>query len=191
MEPESILSEVARVLRDVGIPYHLGGSFASAYHGIARATMDADIVVDLHAHQVDVLVDRLGSMYYADEASILEAVRRRASVNLLHLPTMFKIDLFMLRDRGWDRTALARAETVQLRSDDPTNIAISTAEDVILAKLEWYRKGGGVSDRQWRDVLGVIQVQSNRLDFEYLERAATEIGVADLLHRAREHAMGA
>ena len=70
-------------------------------------------------------------------------------------------------------------------ANDPERKAyVTTAEDIVLAKLEWYRLGGGVSDRQWRDILGVLKVQAGRLDLDYLQEWAVELGVADLLQRA-------
>ncbi len=63
-------------------------------------------------------------------------------------------------------------------------VSVASAEDTLLAKLEWYRMGGEVSERQWRDVLGALKVQAGALDLEYLHRWASELGVDDLLERA-------
>jgi hypothetical protein len=61
---------------------------------------------------------------------------------------------------------------------------LATAEDVVLGKLEWYRLGNEISERQWRDAIGVLQVQKGTLDREYLEHWARELGLGDLLARA-------
>ena len=67
-------------------------------------------------------------------------------------------------------------------------MSIATAEDIILAKLEWYRLGNEVSERQWNDVLGLLRLQGAALDLAYLRSSAADLGIADLLDRARREA---
>jgi len=93
-------------------------------------------------------------------------------------------DIFIPKQRPFDRAQLER-RTLQVVATDPERTAyIASAEDTILAKLDWYRQGGQVSERQWRDVLGVLRVQDNTLDMNYLRSQATALGVADLLEQA-------
>lgn len=187
-EPIVVTALVSGVLESLGVPYLICGSMAGAVHGIARATMDVDIVAELRPEHVEPLVERLGDDFYADMLSIQEAVVRRASCNLIHLPTMFKVDLFVPQPRAWNREQIARRERRSLTSAPLPAADVATAEDTVLAKLEWYRKGNEVSDRQWQDILGIIAVQGDRLDRAYLARWARDLGVIDLLKRALEQA---
>lgn len=189
-EQIAVITRVTGVLETLGIPYVIGGSFASAVHGVMRATMDADLVVDLRMDQSAPLAQAMDTDFYADLEMIRDAIRQHSSFNLVHLDTMFKVDLFVARSRDFDRAQLARRQ-LHLLSEEPERRAyVASAEDIVLAKLEWYRLGGEVSDRQWRDVLGVIQVQGDRLDRGYMRRMAAGLGVADLLSRAFEEAGG-
>lgn len=187
-EQIAVTMQVADALDALGVPYAIGGSFASAIHGVMRATMDADLVVDMASSDAGPLVQALAGAFYADAETMREAVRHQSSFNLIHLATMFKVDVFVAKARAFDRSQLARRQLVLL-SEEPERYAyVASAEDTILAKLEWYRLGGGVADRQFRDVLGVIVVQGERLDFDYLRTMAAQLAVSDLLEQALQAA---
>lgn len=177
------LGPVVRVLERLKVPHYLGGSVASSARGIARATLDVDVVADLDLAHVDPMAEALRPGYYLDDGAMREAVRDRSSFNLIHLETIVKIDVFLPKDRDYDRAAMSRATPDTLGEDAPS-FRIASPEDIILSKLEWYRAGGGVSKRQWRDVMGVIAVQGDRLDKQYLRKWAVSLGIDDLLYRA-------
>lgn len=184
-DPIEITLWVAAVLENtLEVPYAIGGSLASAFHGVMRATMDADLVADLQLHHVAPLVAAVGDAFYADETMIRDAVRRRASFNILHLETMFKVDIFVAKPRSFDRAQLSRRQLSQLGPAVEQTAYVISAEDTVLAKLEWYKRGNQVSDRQWRDVLGVLRVQHGQLERAYLRQMAQELDVLDLLERA-------
>ncbi len=183
-EAVNVMMLVVDVFERLQIPYFIGGSMASALHGVARSTLDADMVAEIHLAQVEALVKTLGDDFYADEEMIRDAIRHHGSFNLIHLATMFKVDVFIRKERPFDRVQFQR-RVEQLFAANPEQKAfMTTAEDIILAKLEWYRLGNEISDRQWRDILGVLKVQAGRLDLDYLHLWAQELNVADLLLRA-------
>jgi hypothetical protein len=137
---------------------------------------------------VEPFVASLGNQFYAETATIGAAVANRQSFNVIHLDTMVKVDIFILKGDAFGRSQITRRTARQLSQDDPTAIYVASAEDTVLAKLQWYREGGGVSERQWNDVLGVLKVQGTALDRAYLQEWARELGLTDLLHRALEDA---
>jgi hypothetical protein len=180
------LRPVLEALGRLGVLHYVGGSIASSAHGVARASIDADVVADLRPAHVAPLVAALADAYYLSAERVRDAVLRRASFNTIHLETMLKVDVFVAKDRPFDRRALRRAQEAATAGDDAVRIPVASAEDVILAKLEWYRRGNEASVRQWDDVLGVLAASGPALDRTYLEQGARELGVADLLARAFE-----
>jgi hypothetical protein len=177
---------VVSVLDDLNIRYAIGGSYASSTHGAVRQTQDADIAVEPFPGKERLFALRFpASEYYADEQMIRDAVARRSSFNILHLLTSFKIDIFVQKDRPFDHEFLARRIKARVFGDSEGEFGVVTAEDSVLLKLEWYRIGGEISDKQWGDITAVLKTQGDRLDTAYLDHWATEIGVKDLLDRVR------
>ena len=134
-EPIAVTMMVADALEALGVPYAIGGSFASAVHGVMRATMDADLVADLRMEHAEPLAQALDDAFYADVKMIRDAIRRHGSFNLIHLETMFKVDVFMAKPRAFDRAQLARRQ-LHLLSEDPQCYAyVTSAEDIVLSKF--------------------------------------------------------
>jgi hypothetical protein len=186
----AIVLGVIDLLENLNIRYHLGGSFASAIHGVPRQTMDADMVVDLDAARVATLVDGLKSDFYVDPEVAADAVSRRGSFNAIHLGSGFKVDFFVKGNSDFDELELDRSELYQIVADPPRSVFVKTAEDTVLRKLQWYVDGGGVSDRQWRDVLGVLLTGGDDLDRGYLQTWADRLGLGEVLNRASSEVDG-
>jgi hypothetical protein len=184
-EIQQALDPLLEIFNSLSIPYRIGGSVASSAYGVARATLDIDLVADLHEDQVLLLVAGLRDAYYVDEDRIRDAILRQSSFNIIHLQTMFKLDVFVLKGRPYDQVAFSRARRENLGDEDLSReYYFSSPEDVILNKLDWYRQGGCVSDRQWNDIMGVLKVQGSALDMEYLFRWAEQLTLSDLLQRS-------
>jgi hypothetical protein len=183
-EPLRVTLEVAKALERMMIPYFVGGSLASSAHGVARATLDADIVARLEPGHAGRFAKELGPEFYADVDAIADAAARRSSFNLIHIATAFKVDVFVPPATAYAEVEMERRQSHVIDEGTGERMTFSTAEDTLLAKLLWYRQGNEVSDRQWRDVLGILRVAGNTLDGSYLSLWARELSVADLLDRA-------
>jgi hypothetical protein len=179
------LSPVIVILERLGVRHYLAGSLASSVHGVPRASIDADVVADLRAEHAAPICAALESEYYVPVARVSQAIADRSSFNVIHLETMIKVDVFVAKPRPFDRRALERADLTVFDARAGLRVRTATPEDTVLAKLEWFRRGGEVSERQWTDVLGVLRTSRERLDAEYLRAAAAELGVIDLLQLAQ------
>lgn len=178
-----ILLRVAGVLEEMQIPYLVVGSVASSLQGFSRATADVDIVADLSPENVAPLFAALKDEYYVDDQAMLRAISLRRMFNLIHLDSLIKVDIYVPKDDEFGRQQFQRIRREMLLPGESGAAFISAPEDTILAKLQWYRRGGEVSERQLTDVLGVLKVQHERLDLEYLRDWGGRLGVLDLLER--------
>ena len=176
---------VVGALDRLAIPYMVGGSVASSARGVYRATNDVDIVVRISERDIPLLVSELEREFYADSEMMFEALRHGRPFNLIHYASSSKFDLFPVGDDPYSQMQLDRAgtEDVILAPGATAKCRVASAEDIILAKLVWYRLGGEQSDQQWKDLGGIAAVQGARLDQEYLKKWAAHLGVEDLLKR--------
>jgi predicted nucleotidyltransferase len=180
-DPIVVLDEVVSVLDELQIDYFITGSFASGVRGEFRATNDIDIVCNIKEERIKPLVKKLDKTFFIDEQAVENAFMENHSFNAIHKETILKVDFF---------TKIGPIQKEQLKRAKHENIPgslrtykIATAEDVILSKLVWYRKGDEVSERQWRDINGVYKIQKSKLDIKYLFDSAKKLGVEDLLEK--------
>jgi hypothetical protein len=179
-EPADAASVVAAILDEVAVPYVIGGSVASSFHGEPRATNDLDVLVDLRPDRVPALVRALRPTFEVWEDTVLDAVRRGRSFSAIHVEELWKVDFFVAGRERLDRLQLERGVAVRLAG---RSVRMCSAEDIVLRKLEWNRRSGGVLERQLRDVVGVLKARRDALDLGYLHETARALGLADLLER--------
>jgi hypothetical protein len=178
------LNPVVQAFGQLLIPYYIGGSVASSLYGMARSTMDIDIVADIKEYHVSQLVQLLKDEYYIDQDMIIESIKNASSFNLIHLGTAFKVDIFIYKDEPHQRNAIERKVKDTFDTDQTFKYYFSAPEDIIIAKLQWFEQGKRISERQWLDITGVIKVQADHLDITYLNVWAKKLGIFNLLKKA-------
>lgn len=178
-ELRTTIATVARVLDELGVAWAIGGSFASTVYGEPRGTNNVDIVASLKSEHVDVFVQNLGDDFYADRVSIRQAVMTNDSFNLIDERSFFKVDVFVPPRGPLGEGQLQRRRRYALTAEGP-EVSVLGPEDIVLQKLRWYRLGGGVSERQLRDVRSVVGLTPD-LDLAYLRETARAAGMGELL----------
>ncbi len=184
MEPLELVGLMGRIFDSIDVPWVLGGSMASSIAGEPRSTMDIDMAVRLDLGGGRRFVDLVTPDFYVSLDMIRDAVARRSSFSILQYESMMKVDVFVLGDDLLDRRQMDRRRRVVLMDPPGLAVWVGSIEDQVLRKLRWFRMGHEVSDRQWRDVLGILTVQATAIDLEDVQHVASLLGLDDLLHRA-------
>ena len=183
-EPIEVTLKVTGIFEQLGVSYVIGGSLASTLYGMVRTTQDSDIVAEMRREHIQPFVSALQDEFYIDEEMIADSIQHNSSFNIIHRETMFKVDVFIPHQRPFLQSQFVRAQRQTFAFEKEVSAKFASPEDTILAKLEWYRMGGEVSDRQWRDILGVLKTRAGELDLGYLQKWAADLNIADLLKRA-------
>jgi hypothetical protein len=184
LEDDRVIERLADVLDSLGIRYAIGGSVASALYGTVRFTRDADINVQLLSANADRFYECVKGEFYISEQAMRHALSTHGSFNVIHFETSFKIDLFVQGPGEFERQLLVRSRRVKLTDTAQSEVCVVSPEDIILLKLRWFQETGGTSEHQWSDVLGVLGVQGEGLDYGYLTDWARKLDLSELLNRA-------
>jgi hypothetical protein len=178
------LEHFTNILERLSIAYAIGGSLASSTYGAVRFTEDADITVEPFDKQAEEFFESLQSNYYISKEAMYQALKQRTSLNVIHLESAFKIDVFVSGNSAYERQVMSRRKATKLSGSPHKSFSVVSPEDIVLLKLQWYQAGGLSSQHQWDDVLGVLRVQADALDFEYLRRWAGKLEIDKLLEKA-------
>jgi len=173
-----LLIDCLKRLNRTQIPYMLTGSMVSNYWGIPRTTHDLDFVIQLPPSAVPVIVNAFTPDYYIEESALRAAYRPPYQFNAIDTRSALKVDFWLPKPTSFDEEMLQRRIRVTLFGEPGW---IATAEDVILHKLLWNRITP--SERQLADAAGVMAVQADALDRDYLTRWARELGFSEDLNR--------
>jgi hypothetical protein len=179
--PLELVNDVVQIFDELDIPYALGGSMASALFGEPRSTVDVDIAVRLSTERGRALLDRTRARFYVPEDTARAAIESHSSFNLVDTDAALKVDLFVVGDGLLDRLQMDRRIAVRIPGF-ADSIWVTAPEILVLRKLDWYRNGGSTSDRQWRDVVGILRTTD--VDVASIEAPARQLALDDLLRRA-------
>jgi len=179
--PGGLLRTIVAALEAARIPHMVVGSFASTAHGEPRTTRDLDLVIDPGLDQLNRLVGALDpERFYVDPDVARDALRRRSMFNIIEIDTGWKLDLVIRKARPFSIEEMQRRTVTKILGLD---VPTATAEDTIIAKLEWAKLGA--SDRQLEDVAGILRVRGADLDLDYIEHWVAELELAEPWRRAR------
>ena len=184
--PENIqiLDNVTEILEKLKIKYAIGGSMASSLYGTVRFTEDADITIEPFGASAEKLLQAFGRDYYISAEAMYNALKNHNSFNIIHIESAFKIDIFICKDEDFEKQLFARTNRIKL-SDSPDKLfSVVSPEDIILLKLKWYHDSNCVSEKQWNDILGVLQTQGEKLDTNYLRTWSVKLNIDTLLTKA-------
>lgn len=184
--PIGLALQVGAILDELGVDWVLGGSLASSMFGEPRATVDVDLAISIDPDAFERLLERVRHDFYVPESAARAAGETHGAFNLIDNEHGLKIDVFVLGDALLDRRQVERRLRVDLGEEQA--IWVTAPEDQVLRKLDWYRNTQMTSDRQWRDVIGLLTVQGDSMDRVYLEETARSVGLAELLTRALDEA---
>jgi hypothetical protein len=176
MNQTELLAWLAQHLTAVNIPFMVVGSLCSSYHSEPRFTHDADVVIDPTAPQLEQLLTLLGDEIYVSREAAHEALQKRNQFNIIDFAGGWKVDLIVRKPRPFNVEEFQRRQTVMWHGNP---MPMATAEDVMLAKLEWNKITP--SEKQLSDVLKVAVAQWPRLDQAYLRKWAPTLGVSEQL----------
>ncbi len=176
-EVSGLLGRVAQLLDVAGIPSMVAGSFASTAHGLPRSTQDIDLVIDPpSAATLEALLASMpAAQYYVDADAARDALRRRSMFNVIDLASGWKVDLILRKNRAFSRDEFARRMKMSVLG---VTVFVASPEDTIVAKLEWSKLAAG-SQRQRRDVAGIVATVGSALDRAYIERWVRDLQLAD------------
>lgn len=181
------LRTLVQKLEEAGIPYMVAGSLASSFFGEPRTTNDIDVVIDPTPEQLEDLILSFGEGYYLHADTARQALAARSMFNVIDHQSGLKADFIIRKDRPFSREEFQRRHDCPIGSP-PADVALASAEDVILSKLEWAQLGD--SERQYRDAVSVAVVNQTQLDWPYLENWAVQLGVKVALQKLRSEIAG-
>ncbi|MGB8225820.1 MAG: hypothetical protein WCE45_02980 [Sedimentisphaerales bacterium] len=183
VQQSEVIKRLTDILDELKIGYAIGGSIASSIYGTPRFTQDADITVQPFLSVAERLYEKLKDSFYISKEAMHQAINSHGSFNVIHFETAFKIDIFTANSE-FEKLLLTRSKKNKIEESIDKSFSLVSPEDIILLKLKWHKQSDCVSDRQWSDVQGVLALQKNRLDFDYLKNWAKKLGLDKLLQKA-------
>jgi hypothetical protein len=183
-DPSAIAQLLHPVFEQLNIRYYITGGVAAIAHGEPRTTQDIDLVIEVDSGAIDSFVSALEQAGFYVPAGAVEDVKagRGRILGVTHIEQVFRADIVLNSDTPFDRSKMDRRQLIAIDLAGDALYWVGSPEDIILAKLLWGQRSS--SEKQWRDVLGVLKVQQAALDYGYLSEWAERLELSELLNRA-------
>lgn len=182
-DPIWLARRVAVILESLDISYYVCGSVASSLQGEIRYTQDLDLVIKIEPVKAELLIEAMAGEFYISEVAVEEALSgKTSSFNVIHLETTEKADLFVMGKDEFSQVQMARRRLHV--AGENQSFYLSSPEDTVLHKLIWFGMTGGESQKQWRDILGVLKLQGESLDVDYMGEWGEKLDLVRELNRA-------
>jgi hypothetical protein len=178
--PLELAIQIATILDELNIEYALGGSLASSLVGEPRSTIDVDMATKLDSSTIELFLNKIPDEFYIPDESVKSAIKLKSSFNLIDTKNSLKIDIFIVDNSKLDVSQIERRILIDI-PEIKKSIWVTSPEDQILRKLDWYRLSGGSLEKQIRDVIGILNINKDHLDFDFLHAQANNLGMSDLL----------
>ncbi|MBW4643995.1 MAG: hypothetical protein KME23_13580 [Goleter apudmare HA4340-LM2] len=178
----SLAAELHQIFESTNIPYYVTGGVAASLHGEPRSTRDLDLVIAVQPEQINLLVETLEGAGYYCPAGAVEGLKQGSEsiLNITHTETIANADLYITDDSAFAVSQMLRRQLIDL--EGIPKFWVASAEDTILQKLRWGK--GSQSEKQWRDVLGILKLQGEGLDYTYLTQWAESLDLVNVLSQA-------
>lgn len=181
MNFEEVVLEVIEILNRMEIPYFLTGALAVDYYGEPRTTHDIDLVIEISKKDINVMIKNFQNDFFISEESIKVAIQEKSMFNAVHKETGFKVDFWMLGDDAFSKEMFTRRIKTRVLG---TEMSLPTAEDVVIAKLEWFKTSD--IDKHYFDALGIYRIQGENLDIEYVTRWCSKKSIIKIWEKIQE-----
>lgn len=183
-DPIKIILKLVKIFERLLIPYVTESGLARAIKTDRQLPSFIALIVDLRRDKVAGLFEAVEPDFKVTEAAMREAIRAQSGFTLVHKETNIAVNLLLLKDKSFWQSLFSRRKSITVQLNPERSLWIPSLEDIFLEKLIEYRDSDRNGDQLWRDIVWMLKVQNEDLDFEYLREWAIALHTFDIYERA-------